>query len=187
MRVSPKPQEQSPWYLKPIYWLQVRHYGQVLLPGRLWGRIPGLLLGVAFLFGRLNRKESPVSPALRALICVRVSQINDCAFCVDINGAGYLASADAPHEKLQELSSWRESVVFSPLERRVLAYTEAMTDSRLRVDDGLFDSLRQDFDDDGLVLLTGLIAFQNMSSKFNAAINVPAQGFCKIPTGGKDG
>jgi hypothetical protein len=40
---------------------------------------------------------------------------------------------------------------------------------------------RSYFDDDGIVELTGLIAFQNMSSKFNSALGVPAQGFCKMP------
>ena len=38
-------------------------------------------------------------------------------------------------------------------------------------------------DDDGVVELTGLIAFQNLSSKFNSALDVPAQGFCKVPNG----
>ncbi len=186
MRISPQLPEQSPWYLKPVYWLQKRHYGQALLPGLLWGRHPGLLLGVAFLFGRLSRKKSAIPPSLRALVCVRISQINDCAFCVDINGAGYLEMSGALEEKLRELSGWKDSPLFSDLERRVLAYAEAMTDSRLRVDDALFESLRQDFDDDGLVLLTSLVAFQNMSSKFNAALAVPPQGFCRIPAGGKN-
>jgi len=41
--------------------------------------------------------------------------------------------------------------------------------------------LEEHFDDDAIVELTGLIAFQNMSSKFNAALGVPPQGFCRIP------
>jgi hypothetical protein len=41
--------------------------------------------------------------------------------------------------------------------------------------------LKNVFDDDGVVELTGLIAFQNLSSKFNSALNVPAQGFCQLP------
>ncbi len=180
MRIPPIAPEQSPWWLKPVYWLQKRHYGQVLLPGLIWGRHPGLFLGVAFLFGQLTRRKPPLSPDLRALVCVRVSQINDCSFCVDINGAGYLDENGAMEKKLQELSRWRESTLFNDLERRVLAYAEAMTDSRTRVDDTLFDSLRRDFDENGLVHLTGLIAFQNMSSKFNAALAIPPQGFCKI-------
>jgi alkylhydroperoxidase family enzyme len=41
--------------------------------------------------------------------------------------------------------------------------------------------VREFFDEDSLVELTGLIAFQNMSSKFNSALEVPAQGFCRLP------
>lgn len=41
--------------------------------------------------------------------------------------------------------------------------------------------LKQHFDDDTIVELTGLIAFQNLSSKFNAALDIEAQGFCKAP------
>lgn len=47
------------------------------------------------------------------------------------------------------------------------------------VDDALFAELRKHYSDDALVELTGLIAFQNMSSKFNAALDLPAQGFCE--------
>lgn len=41
------------------------------------------------------------------------------------------------------------------------------------------DQLKTFFDDDAIVELTGLIAFQNLSSKFNSALDVPSQGFCK--------
>ena len=42
--------------------------------------------------------------------------------------------------------------------------------------------VRKHFDDDALVELTGLIAFQNLSSKFNGALNIAPQGFCRLPT-----
>ncbi|MCZ7593652.1 MAG: hypothetical protein M5U16_01105 [Hyphomicrobium sp.] len=45
----------------------------------------------------------------------------------------------------------------------------------------MIERLRCHFDDDGIVELTALIAFQNMSSKFNSALGVPAQGFCRLP------
>ena len=47
----------------------------------------------AFLYGALDRRASPLDPALRSLVTVRVSQINWCAFCVDINSATLLKSA----------------------------------------------------------------------------------------------
>jgi len=43
------------------------------------------------------------------------------------------------------------------------------------------ERLKQHFDDDAVIELTALIAFQNMSSKFNSALGVPAQGFCRVP------
>ena len=46
----------------------------------------------------------------------------------------------------------------------------------------LMTQVKQHFDNDTLIELTGLIAFQNMSSKFNSALDVPAEGFCRIPT-----
>jgi alkylhydroperoxidase family enzyme len=41
--------------------------------------------------------------------------------------------------------------------------------------------MKECYSEDDLVELTGLIAFQNLSSKFNAALDVPAQGFCRVP------
>jgi alkylhydroperoxidase family enzyme len=64
----------------------------------------------------------------------------------------------------------------------MLDYAKAMTRSDLKVKDEQVERLRSYFDDDGIVELMGLIAFQNMSSKFNSALDVPAQGFCKMPS-----
>ncbi len=84
-------------------------------------------------------------------------------------------------DKLMALSSWQDSDLFSEMERCVLEYTDAMTDSNLGVKDSHVKRLKDYFDDDGIVELTGLIAFQNLSSKFNSALDVPAQGFCVLP------
>ena len=44
MRVPPKPLGAYPWYIRPFFWNQRRTYGQVLMPGRLWGRAPLLFV-----------------------------------------------------------------------------------------------------------------------------------------------
>jgi len=85
-------------------------------------------------------------------------------------------------EKVAALAHWQESDLFDEKERTVLEYTEAMTYSDQQVTDELVDRLKNFFNDNGIVELTGLIAFQNLSSKFNSALDVPAQGFCKIPS-----
>ncbi|RDE24479.1 carboxymuconolactone decarboxylase family protein [Motiliproteus coralliicola] len=180
MHVQDKPLNRYPIWLKPFFWSQQRRYGEVLKPGLLWARVPKLFAAVAALYGVLDRKSSPLSPALRSLITVRVSQINHCAFCVDINAATLIKRAGT-EAKAQALSDWQNSDLFDELERAVLAYTDAMTYSDQQVDGELVGRLRVYFDEDQLVELTGLIAFQNLSSKFNSALDVAPQGFCSVP------
>ena len=180
IRVNTKPLRQYPWYLRPFFWRQRRRYGEVLLPGLLWGRSPFLFMCVALLYGVLDRRRSPLDPVLRSLVTVRVSQINWCAFCVDINSMT-LARRCGSMDKVLALETWRESALFDARERIALEYAEAMTDSRLRVNDDLRKQLALQYDEDAVVELTGLISFQNLSSKFNSALGVPAQGFCRLP------
>ena len=170
--------------MRPFFWNQRRKYGAVLNPALLWGRVPGLFAAVAILFGVLDRKKSPISPVLRALLTVRVSQINHCSFCVDINSFLSLARG-AEREKLDALGAWRESPLFDERERVALEYAEAITFSERRVDGDLVAGLKGHFDGDHLLELTALVAFQNMSSKFNAALDVPPQGFCSLDKGGR--
>ena len=180
MRIAARPLGAYPWYLRPFFWNQRRKYGQVLDAALLWARVPKLFLAVASLYGVLDRKGSPLDPALRSLLTVRVSQINHCRFCVDINGATLLRRG-VGEDKLWALEDWRTSNLFDARERAALAFAEAMTRSDREVDDDLMARLKQHFDDDAVIELSALIAFQNMSSKFNAALAVPPQGFCRLP------
>ena len=180
MRVQAKPLDRYPWYLRPFFWNQRRKYGAVLDPALLWARSPALFAAVALLYGALDRRSSPIEPPLRSLITVRVSQINWCRFCVDINTATLLRRG-VPPAKVEALAGWRTSTLFDDREQAALDFAEKMTGSAPGVDDALMDRLRRHFDDDAIVELTGLIAFQNLSSRFNAALDVPAQGFCTIP------
>ena len=181
MRISEKPIQKYPYYLCPFFWSQKRKYGQVLKPALLWARVPKLFMAVATLYGVLDRRSSPLDPVLRSLVTVRVSQINWCRFCVDINSA-VLATRAGSMEKVEALERWKESGLFDEKERLVLEYAEAMTYSDQQVSDGLMHRLSAFFDEDGIVELTALIAFQNLSSKFNSALDVPAQGFCRLPS-----
>lgn len=179
MRVSEKPLKHYPLWLRPFFWKQKKTYGQVLKPGLVWGLVPKLFAGVALLYGAINRKSSLIDPVTRSLVTVRVSQINWCAFCVDLN-AKTLAERAGSMDKVEALENWREAEAFDEREKAVLDYTESVTHSDRQVTDEQVETLRQWYDDDGIVELTGLIAFQNLSSKFNAALDVPAQGFCKL-------
>ena len=83
--------------------------------------------------------------------------------------------------KVEALERWQESELFDSKERVVLEYVEAITYTDRQVDDDLTQRLYEYFNEDEIVELTGLIAFQNLSSKFNSALDLPAQGFCRLP------
>lgn len=180
MKISPKPLKAYPWYLRPFFWNQRRKYGAVLDSALLWARAPKLFLGVALLYGMIDRKSSPITPTLRSLVTVRISQINWCRFCVDLNTATLLERG-VSLEKVEALENWRKSELFDERERSALDYAEAATYSNRQVEDDIFERLKDQFSDDAIIELTGLNAFQNMSSKFNSALAIPAQGFCRMP------
>lgn len=180
MLVQPKQIGQYPWFIRLFFAKQKRTYGAVLDPGLLWGRSKWVFSTLALLYGALNRKSSPLAPALRAMVTVRVSQINHCEFCIDINGAT-LEKRGVSEDKILALHVWRDSDMFTPIEVAALDYAEAITYTDGKVSDAIASNLRGHFDDDGIIELTGLIAFQNMSSKFNSALDIPPQGFCHVP------
>lgn len=180
MRISPRLLNEYPWYLRPFFWNQRRKYGAALDSALLWARAPRLFLGVAMLYGMIDRRSSPIEPTLRSLVTVRVSQINHCPFCVDINSATLLKRG-VSEQKISGLEGWKDAgSLFTGRERIALEYAEAVTWTSGTVDGSLMERLRQHFDDDAVIELTGLIAFQNLSSKFNSALEVPPQGFCHL-------
>lgn len=181
MFIAPKPINRYPLFVRAFFWKQKRTYGEVLKPGMLWARSPLVFAALALLYGALNRKRSPIDPALRSLVTVRVSQINHCAFCVDINSATLLKRG-VSMEKVERLHDWKASNIFNDKERSALEFAESVTYSDQKTEERHIERLREHFCDDDIAELTGLIAFQNMSSKFNAALDVPPAGFCALPS-----
>ena len=169
-----------PWYVRLFFWNQKRRYGAVLEPARLWGRTLKAFAALATMYGALDRRSTPIEPALRTLITVRVSQINWCSFCVDVNSATAL-KRDICEEKLQAIAAFRDSALFSQRGKAALAYAEAVTYTDRHPSTEQFAKLREHFSDNTIIELTALIAVQNLSSKFNSALEVPAQGFCQMP------
>lgn len=176
--IETPPRHRFPWYVRLVLANQRRRYGRELEPARLWGRTPKVFAALSLLYGALDRNSSPLDPGLRTLVTVLVSRINWCAFCVDINSATALKRglSDA---HLAALFDYEASPLFDARTKAALAYAEAMTRTEAGVDAALMTRLKQVFDDEAIVELTALIAFQNLSSKFNAALDVSPQGFCQ--------
>ena len=85
-------------------------------------------------------------------------------------------------EKLGEVLAWRDSKLFSPMERVALEYAERITTTGQKVDDALFSELKKHFTEAEIVELTAAIAMENFRSKFNPPLGIEAQGFCMVPT-----
>jgi alkylhydroperoxidase family enzyme len=88
--------------------------------------------------------------------------------------------AGASEEKIRELPAWRESTLFSPLERDALDYAEKMTITGEKVTDEVHARLRTHFTEAQIVELTAAAALENFRSKFNPALGIEAQGFCML-------
>ena len=171
------PIETLPSSLKPIAAMQKKRFGAVLNPTRWWGRMPHLFWLVALFVGFLERRQARLSPALRSLLMTRVSQLCHCAFCIDANSLR-LAERSGTLDKVQAVSGWHQSTLFSDEERAALAFAEAVTATPPQVDDDIKARLKRHFTDDAITEMTALIAFQNLSARFNAALDIPAQGLC---------
>ena len=171
------PLARIPRSLAPIVSLQKKHYGKTLNPTRWWGRMPRLFWLVALFIGWLDRKNGIIAPALRALLMTRVSQQCSCAFCIDANSLRLAERVDML-EKVQAVADWRDSPLFSAEERAALAYADAVTATPPAVSEEVKRELQRHFSDSQITELTALIAFQNLSARFNAALEIPSQGLC---------
>ena len=80
-----------------------------------------------------------------------------------------------------EVTTWRESKLFSEMERVALEYAERITYTDQKVDDAFFARVTQRFNEAQIVELTAAIALEDFRSKFNPTLGVEAQGFCLMP------
>jgi AhpD family alkylhydroperoxidase len=106
-------------------------------------------------------KSSGLEPSLIELVKMRASQINGCAFCLDMHSKDARAHGET-EQRLYLLDAWRESPVYSDRERAALAWTEALTlIAQTRAPDADYEMLKRHFTDAEQVKLTLLIGTIN--------------------------
>lgn len=163
-----------------------RHrYGTVLDPLAAMGH--NTRVGLAYgLFELQVERWRKLDEGLKDLAVMAAAAAIGCSWCMDF---GYWESTmqhDVPAEKIRAVPRWRDSDVFTELERLVLEYAEAMTDTPPSVTDEMVERLRGHLSDAQLVELTAIVAVENLRSRINAALGLTAQGFkdrCEIPAG----
>jgi AhpD family alkylhydroperoxidase len=114
---------------------------------------------------------------LMELMKIRASQINGCAYCIDMHVKDALALGEDPR-RLQLLPAWRESGLFTDAEQAGLAWTEALT--RLHTDgapDAVYDELGRHYSQKEIVALTWVVAVINAWNRMGVGTQQPASDY----------
>jgi AhpD family alkylhydroperoxidase len=105
--------------------------------------------------------EDGLEPGLVELVKIRASQMNGCAYCIDMHTKDARAQGES-EQRIYALSAWRETPFFTPRERAALAWTEALTNIQQgHASDQVYDEVRLEFTEAELTRLTLSIAYIN--------------------------
>jgi alkylhydroperoxidase family enzyme len=127
--------------------------------------------------------------SLKSFAHMAVAAQVGCGWCLDI-GYFHVQNQNLDLAKASQVPRWRESDAFSQLERDVLEYAEAMTNTPPTVTDELSGRLLGQLGPAAMIELTVFIAFANFSTRSNTALGIESQGFsaaCEIPLAGRAG
>jgi AhpD family alkylhydroperoxidase len=130
-------------------------------------------------FGRKTQKWHALDPNLKSFANMAVAAHVGCSWCLDY-GYFHAHNEGLDEAKASEVPRWRESPVFTSLERDVMEYAEAMSETPPLVTDDLSARLLEQLGAPALVELTAVVAFANMSTRANTALGIEAQGFSKV-------
>lgn len=111
-------------------------------------------------------KKSPIDDKLKELIHFRVSQINCCAYCLDMHYKDARAHGET-EQRLYSLSAWREAPYYTDRERAALAWAEAVTG--VNIPDEVYAKAKKQFSDEELIDLTVMITTTNTWNRINTA------------------
>jgi AhpD family alkylhydroperoxidase len=161
-------------------------YGAVLkrFSRKMFGRVPeGLevmwqhrqVLSTSMGMGRKAAKWHECDEDLKSYAHMAVAALVGCSFCLDL---GYFQAHNngLDEVKAQQVPRWRESDVFTPLERDVLEYAEAMSQTPPTVTDELSARLLARLGAPAMIELTVWIAFANQAARTNVALGIEAEG-----------
>jgi alkylhydroperoxidase family enzyme len=134
------------------------------------------VLSFSMSLGRKVKKWDQCDENLKSFAHLAVASLVGCSFCLDL---GYFRAHNEGLDvtKAREVPRWRESHVFTPLERDVMEYAEAMTQTPPTVTDDLSARLLNALGPAALVELTMFIALANVGARTNTALGIESQGF----------
>ena len=163
-------------------WYSRRVYGVVADPLAAMGHNPRVLVTDARFETSVARWKR-LDPTLKALAVMASAATIGCSWCMDF---GFWVSTQDGIDpaKLRDVPGWRDSEVFSGLERQVLAYAEAMSSTPLTVTDEMSAGLLGELGAPALLELTARIGAMNLTARGNVALGIRSQEFsasCGLP------
>ncbi|HET6391752.1 MAG TPA: carboxymuconolactone decarboxylase family protein [Blastococcus sp.] len=134
-------------------------------------------------FGRRTESWNRLDPGLASYATMAAAATVGCSFCLDLH---YFLSHDRglDEAKAREVPRWRESTAFTPLERKVMDYAEAMSRTPPAVTDEMAAALLDELGAPALLELTARIGTMNMTARSNVALGIRSQEFsasCGLP------
>ena len=121
--------------------------------------------------------KSPLEKTLLNLLYFRVSQINGCAYCLDMHSKDLRASGES-EQRIYVLDAWREAPFYSDRERAALAWAEAVTlVSETHVPDDVYEQARKEFSESELIDLTLAVITINSYNRINVAFRALAGSY----------
>lgn len=159
---------------------------------KMFGKVPEALgvmgnnpavLKFSLGLGQKSAKWHACDEDLKSYAHMAAASLIGCSWCLDL---GYFQANNEGLDmtKAQQVPRWRESTVFTPLERDVLEYAEAMSQTPPTVTDELSARLLEQLGAPALIELTSWVALANLYSRTNTALGISAEGFaasCDLP------
>lgn len=134
----------------------------------------GTGLGRAMLDLQREVNKSGLDRSLLELVKIRASQINGCAYCIDMHTKDARAAGE-DEQRIYALDAWRETPFFTERERAALEWTEAVTRvSETHVPDDVYERVRRYFEEPELVALTGALVAINGWNRLAVSFRAPA-------------
>jgi alkylhydroperoxidase family enzyme len=160
----------------------IKQFGAVPEPAEVTWHNPKVAQASLEIGGKVSEWDA-ADESLKSFAHMAVAAQVGCGWCLDY---GYFQALNQNLDlaKASQVPRWRESDVFTPLERDVLEYAEAMTDTPPTVTDELSARLLDRLGPAAMIELTVFIAFSNFATRANVANGVESQGFsaaCGIP------
>lgn len=169
------PREITGLYGSIVKRFSARMFGQVPESlGVMWHHVPALKASMGY--GRRLQTWSECDEDLKSFAHMAVASLVGCSWCLDFS---YFVAGNKglDVERAREIPRWREADVFTPLEREVLEYAEAMTRTPPEVTDEQVASLSEQLGTAGLIELTSVIGYANLTTRSNVALGIESEGF----------